>query len=537
MFHFRLQIRILAILLLLASACSQSLRFADRPVVRDLDDRRPVPVPEATRYVRMDYYAKVLVKKPATRLLTFSRKKRALDVNALDQVPRSSWYTPRLGYSHLSPEDLLVGPARTGPPVPPLRVVRAKHRGNSPGFVIADSRDQLYLVKFDPREWPGLETTTAFVANRLFWGFGYNVPEDYTIYFNSAEVPRDSTADITQEEIQLVFDAVAPPSNGLYRATASLLLDGLYLGPMADTGVRKGDRNDRFPHQRLRILRALRVFGAFANQTDIRIDNSLDVYQGLPGEGHIRHYLVDFGGAFGGRGAKFDRLWNGYMHIFSFTDLMVNLTTLGLYIRPWESIPYQPWPSVGPFEAEKFEPAEWRENYPFAPIRNALDDDNYWAAKIVASLSRDHLRVLVEGAQYPHPAAEEYMIETLWQRRQKVIDCFFRRVSPLEWTGFSGNAIRITDLGKVYQSGTGEIRYQVSFLDDGDHRVVPDTSFSAQQGPLFEIPLRAEMFEKARQYLKLRITVWEDEQEAPRAAWFHLRGEDGKPWRVCGVVH
>ena len=525
----------LAATVLLLAGCAHGVRFADAPPVWQLDDRNPIPLPEATRYIRMDYYAKTLVRRPLTSPIDFPPRTRSRDVNALDHVPASTWYTPRLGYREITPERLLEGPRRIGPPQPPVRVVRAKSSGSNPGFVIADSRDRLYLIKFDPRNNPGVETTTALIVNRMFWGFGYNVPEDYLYFFNSAEVSVDPTADITEEAVKLVFDAVAPPRDGLYRATASLLIDGLSLGPIPDEGRRKDDPNDRFDHEDMRILRALRVFCAFTNQTDIRIDNSLDVYEGMPGEGFVRHYLLDFGGAFGAEGAAYDRPWDGYTHIFSYGDVFENLLTLGLQIRDWERIRPTPWRSVGSFEARHFDPATWKETYPYVPIQRAEACDTYWAAKIVATLSRAHIAALVDAADYPEPGAAEYMIETLMQRREKVIRHYFAEVSPLESAGIHGGNLAVVDLGRRYLVGLPETRYEVRLRSD-DGTQVAGTRYLRADGDQINIPLPAEAVEEADGYLRVCIRVWRGEKAAPRDAEFHLRGT-ADALRVVGVVH
>ena len=520
----------------LLSSCGQSLRFADRPPVWRENDMSPIELPASTRYIRMDYYSRVLLRKPTTRLLTLSEKIRAKEINSLDHVPASSWYNLRLGYKNITPEELLLGPADIGPPLPPMRVVRAKHLGSSPGFIIADSRDYLYLIKMDPKYWPALETTTAFIVNRLFWGFGFNVPEDYTIFFDSEEVPVDPTADISREEVQLVFDAVAPPVNGLYRATASLLLKGQYLGPIPDTGVRKDDPNDHIPHQHRRLLRALKVFGAFTNQTDIRIDNSLDVYQGSPGEGYVKHYLVDFGGAFGGRGAKYDRLWDGYTHLFSFSTFFKNLLTLGLHVKAWENITPTPWASVGAFEAAQFQPDKWKENYPFEPIRQGLPDDHYWAAKIIAALTREHIRVLVEGAFYPEPDAERYMIETIMARRQKIIDHYFGEVTPLEWRGIEQGNIVLEDIGATLESNPEKRRYEVRICNAKGEEIANRYFLESRKGPI-NLSLEEALFQENGHYLRFQVWLWRGEKRAPRAVECHVRGGDDGGFRLSGITH
>ena len=530
----------LAAAFFLSGCASNTFRFADAPPIWEIHDRRPIPMPQSTKYIRMDYYYKVLVRRPAVSMLDCAPVGRSKDVNSFDHVPASSWYTPRLGYQAISPEELLRASSEVGPPKPPVRVVRAKHLGTNPGFIIADSRDRLYLIKFDPPEYPAVETTTALIVNRLFWGFGFNVPEDHPFYFTSNEVPVDPTAsDINDEQVKLVFSSVAPPQDGLYRATASLLLDGIYLGPINDTGVRKDDPNDRFPHEDRRVLRALKVFGAFTNQTDIRIDNSLDVYIGEDGEGYVEHYLLDFGEAFGGHGAKHARLWDGYTHIFSFGEMLGNLPTLGLRSHLWEHIRPTPWKSVAAFEAQYFDPLSWKETYPFEPIQRARDDDNYWAAKIIAAIEREHLERLVSAANYPEPGAGEYIIETLLQRRQKIINSYFELVSPLEYVALENHRLELKDYGKIYLTPLPrQTRYEVRFYDDGNREIAEPRWIegNASEAEL-AIELSAQLLRQADDYLRLEIRVWRGDVPAPRPAAFHIRADKGNAPRVVGIVH
>lgn len=522
---------------LFSGCASRSFRFADAPAVWDLQDRQPIPLPETTKYIRADYYFSVLVRRPAVSAFNFVPGLPAQDVNAVDQVPKSSWFNPRLGFREISPQEMVTGPEQIGPPKPPVRVVRAKHRGRNPGFVIADSRDRLYLVKFDPPNFPGVETTTAFIVNRLFWAFGYNVPEDYTFYFNSAEVPIDSTADITEEEVQLVLGSVAPPQDGLYRATASLLIDGIYLGPIDDKGTREDDPNDRIPHQDRRVMRALKVFGAFTNQTDIRIDNSLDVYEETDGKGFVRHYLLDFGESLGAHGTERGRLWDGFAHVFSFREMFGNIATLGLRVNKWEHIGYTPWPSVGTFEADLFEPLKWKEAYPFEPIRKARPDDCYWAAKIVAELTREQLAALVSAANYPEPEAADYVLETLLKRRQKIIDAHFGTVSPVEFAKLDGDTLHLVDLGKVFGTGFAKTRYRIRRLSDSGKQMGSDVWVEGTENEHFTVPINPSAIERTSGYLRVSVQVWRDGKAAPRWAEFHLRSRKSGQIVLAGVVH
>ncbi len=530
-------------LLLLAAAChlvgcaAKPYRFADKPVVWKIPDKQACEIPNTTRYIRMDYYYKVLVRRPTTQSLTVKPTSRSQDVNALDHIPESSWYTPRLGYREVTAEELATGPRQIGPPQPPLRVVRAKYLGSNPGFIIADSRDRLYLVKFDPPAFSGIETTTAQIVNRLFWGFGYNVPEDYLYYLDVDDLDIDPTADIDYDDLHLVLNRVAPPSDGIYRTTMSLLLDGIYLGPIPDTGTRKDDPNDLLPHESRRILRALKVFGAFTNQTDIRIDNSLDVYVGQPGLGHVRHYLLDFGEAFGGHGASHDRLWDGFAHIFSFSQLFGNLFKFGLMIDNWEHLTYTPWQSVGAFEADRFDPATWKETYPYEPIRQSQADDDYWAAKIVASLTPEHLERLIADADYPEPGAAEYMLATLLKRQRKIIDYYFHQVTPVEFLSVDKGRISFSN---HYQATLAldslKTTYQIKTYN-GDGRAIGEAHRLESTNSHFELHIDSLVSDPDVEYIRLDISTLSEGEPVARPAQFHFTRPKSGNMRILGVVH
>ncbi len=519
------------------SGCSPAgYRFADRPPVTRLDDRRPVPVPQATEYQGRRYAFEVLVHRPAVEGLKSTPSLPAMDVNALDEVPASSWFTPRLGYRRISPGELLAGPRKVGPPQLPLRVVKAKSGGNNPGFIVADARGELYLVKFDPPDFPALETATALVVNRLFWGFGYNVPEDYLLFFRREDVQVDPRGDLSPGEVDRVLRSVAAPVNGRYRATASLFLKGKILGPVPDRGVREDDPNDGIPHENRRVLRALRVFGAFVNHSDMRIDNSLDVYEGPPGKGHVVHYLLDFGEAFGGHGAEHDYLWDGFRHMFSFREVALNLLSLGLRVESWENLHYTPYRSVGAFEAEVFDPGKWKEVYPYAPIRASRPDDDYWAAKILGALTEEHIRALIEAAQYPEPGAAEYMVHTLMKRRRKVLEYFLHRVSPVEVIRQEGNWLHLEDRGRAILKDSSLTRYEVRFFD-GKGRSIDHTQVISTGETTFRVYLSPALLQAANGYLRVDVWAYRRGHRLPRPAQFHFRGKEPQLLHLVGVVH
>jgi hypothetical protein len=455
----------------------------------------------------------------------------------MDHLLASSWYTPRLGYKNLSPEELVKGPQKIGPPQKPVTVIKAKTGGNNPGFIVEDSRGYRYLVKFDPPEYPRVETTTALIVNRLFWGFGYNVPEDYLFLFRQNDLMIDSAGELSKSDVEEVLGKTAAPVEGMYTSTASLFIEGKILGSTHDHGVNKSDLNDWIPHENRRILRAMRVFGAFTNHVGMRPDNSLDVYVGEPGNGYVKHYLLDFGEALGGHGAGRQVLWNGFEHFFSFEEMAANFITLGFRVKPWENTNFTPWKSVGPLEAVAFNPKTWKEITQYQPIQVSLPEDDYWAAKVVGSLNRDHIRALVTEANYPKKVAADYVVDILMKRRQKIIDYSFYKVTPVESNGLKDNILDLHDMGRVLKTtGCDNYKFSINFFNTDKKEIMPPVNAKIEDAS-FPIEINEKHLKKSSGYLIVAVEIANLNNKQPRAAEFHIRfNKNGEPILV-GVVH
>ena len=76
---------------------------------------------------------------------------RAGNINTVDEVPDSSWYTNRLGSRPMTPEEIAVGPNTTnGPAGGAWTITSSKSDGVTPGFTVKDSSGQRWFLKFDP---------------------------------------------------------------------------------------------------------------------------------------------------------------------------------------------------------------------------------------------------------------------------------------------------------------------------------------------------------------------------------------------------
>ena len=510
-------------------------RFGNAAPITDLGDRRSIPVPRmrAAEVRGGEYVFDTLVRYPPVGLSETWRIPRAGDVNSLDDVPASSWFTPRLGNRELSPDELLKGQAITGGPKLPLRVEQV-FPGAEGGLLAMDASGHHWFVDFDPRGHRGLQTTAGVLANRIFWAYGLNVPEDHVVEVRPDDLTVPAADEATRAALDSLLSLAAMPVEGRLRARASRRLEGIVLGPFSPRGVRIDDPNDRVPHENRRTLRALRVLGAWVNLQEIRPANTLDVYEGSPGRGFVRHCFLDLGEAFGGYAASSRRYWSGYNHNFSVKDALLNFATAGLFVGHWEDETQTAWPSVGTFEARRFDPAGWRETSAFPPIRRSRPEDDYWAAVRLAAFQPAHVEALVRSVGFPDPGAAEYMVSTLLERRRKLVEWAFARVTPLDALGISGSHLRLKDRGRAFGSAASA-QYSVT-LFDGKGRSLQTLTLRAE-GDDAVVPLPRLAAGSPDAYLRVEVLVVRDGRSAPRPAEFHLRPSWDGEWRLVGVVH
>ena len=107
---------------------------------------------------------------------------RARNVNTIDEVPDSSWFTNRILARPLSDEEAVRGPLVGAPPAPgKWAVVRPKQAGFAPGFTMRDAKGDLWFVSFDAKGFPEAATGAILVANKIFWALGYWQVENHLV--------------------------------------------------------------------------------------------------------------------------------------------------------------------------------------------------------------------------------------------------------------------------------------------------------------------------------------------------------------------
>jgi hypothetical protein len=209
--------RCLAILILVAACAHKSppvgnLRFKVQDPVWRVNDRVPLAKqPNEREYNRTLYHADGFVFRRTTRAMEMRNDQRAQDVNALDEVPDSTWFTNRIGVRDLSIEELRRGPNVTASPFDhrPWKITGAKIGGLSLGFTFEDTRGDKYLLKFDKASAPEMETGAHAIVLRILWAIGYNVPEDHIGYIRAEDLLVGDKANkkgLTPEQLAAIVD-------------------------------------------------------------------------------------------------------------------------------------------------------------------------------------------------------------------------------------------------------------------------------------------------------------------------------------------
>ena len=372
------------------------------------------------------------------------RDVRALNMNTVDEVPDSSWFTNRLGRRDMTTAEIVRGPDLDVPlMLTGWRVSGGKSGGIQPGFRMSDPGGQIYQIEVDPPSNPELASGAEMIGTAFYHAIGYNVVDVYLAEIDRATLVIAEGATIRDPlngrrrplkkyDLDVVFERAARMPNGRYRVLVSRFAGGKPLGNFRYYGTRPDDPNDLVPHEHRRELRAARVFGAWLNHDDSRGINSLDMLETADGRSWVKHYMFDFGSILGSGTVFAQRHRSGNEYIYEQKPGWLSLATLGLYIRPWMTVDYPRVPrSVGRIEAQHFDPLKWKPEYPNPAFDNMRPDDAFWGARIVSKFSDESIRAVVEKAKFSDAAATDFLTRTLITRRDKVVAAWINQVCPV----------------------------------------------------------------------------------------------------------
>jgi hypothetical protein len=369
-------------------------------------------------------------------------RRRAMNVNSMDEPPSSSWFTPRIGSLELSAVEIARGPDSTaGPVAGQWTVIAGKTNGVTPGFQLKDATGQRYFVKFDPPANPEMASGAEVLCTKLLWAAGYHVPENYIATLRREDLVIGEGAmlrsadgqkrPLTSGDLDHILQLAARRPDGSYRIMASRALEGTPVGPFRYEGTRLDDPNDIVPHEHRRELRGLRVFAAWLNHVDTKGENSLDTLVKKDGRTIVWHNLLDFGSTLGSAGVEPMDWRSGYEYAFDKRAAVLALVSFGFYLPPWQRIHYPDLPSVGRIDGDHFRPEQWKPTLPNPAFRNARPDDTFWAAVRVMAFSDEAIRAVVGTAQLSDPRASAYLADVLIKRRDQIGRTWLTAVNPV----------------------------------------------------------------------------------------------------------
>jgi hypothetical protein len=369
---------------------------------------------------------------------------RAKNVNTIDEVPDSAWYSNRLGHRVLTSDDIARGPnATSGPADGTWTVTSSKSDGVTPGFTIKDSAGQRWFLKFDPPGYRGMATGTEVVATKLMWALGYNVPENHIAHLRRTRLVVGPKARFTpaggdarpmrDSDIDALLSRADRDADGSYRVVASKALEGTPVGRIRFVGVRTDDPNDIVPHEDRRELRGYGVFAAWLNHVDVKAINSLDTLVTENGRSYIRHHLIDFGSALGSGGVAPAEYAAGHEYVVERGLAGKRMLAFGFARPDWQRRAFYEARSIGRMQKENsdFNPDAWKPRVPNHAFLHARGDDKFWAARKLTAMTTNLLRAAVRSGEFNDPASEEFLVHALAQRRDAIVRMYLAAVNPI----------------------------------------------------------------------------------------------------------
>lgn len=522
------------------------VRMPERPVVWEDDDRAPFSPRPPVRYVSwrgdaVDH----LILRPASEVWTLPVDVEAVNVNAWDEVPDSSWFHNRMGRHQLDPRDVARAACdEVQPAVPtPWRVVGGKPDGSHPGLTIEDADGVRYLLKTDGELQPERASAADAIGAALYWAAGYSTPcnrvhsvrrEDLQLD-PEARVEMTSGAEraLTDTDVEIVLRSAGQADDGRFRVGLSRFFEHEPIGPWDYAGVLEADPNDAVPHELRRELRGGYLLAAWTGHIDVRQENTLAVWHEVgDGVGFVEHRYVDFGDCFGVTigNERMSRRFE-HDHYLNLGNVLVDAVTLGAIDRPWQHGRGGVGETLGFFDAERFRPDEWAPGYPNPAFDARTEHDDAWMARILARFSPAHVQAAVSVGQLS-PPARRALVETLLERRRRILERYLTRLSPLAWPRSEAGRVCFEDMMVTAGLRAAEDRQYAARLVASDPPRAP-TPLEVGPGPCVTLP-------EGVGYLAIDVRTRTPGRDAPLPLRAHLyRGavhglerlrDDGAPW-------
>ncbi len=404
-----------------------------------------------------------IVFRPLTRFFAVTPAGPAANVNALDELPDSSWFVNRIGSKPMTPEEVANGYCVEGDTLDPNDpdgswvIDHGKDNGANPGFRVK-SKGTKYMFKLDDGQIERATAATA-IAARFYYAAGYWAPCDSVLYFRRSLLKLTpglvihpnvgKTVPLDEKRLDEMLQTTGR-RGPLYRITASRWLPGVAVGPFTYAGRRDDDPSDTVPHEDRRDLRGAKIMAAWLNHFDTREQNTMSTWMSEDPKhenstpGHVQHWIIDLGDCFGSQWAQ-DAIWQrlGYSNVFDWGDIGYDFITLGAVEEPWDRGVINPDGDIfGYYRTPDFVPDSWKPEYPNPAFGRMQEDDAAWGTRILARFTPDHIKAVVHIGDFTNPKHEEFLVKTLLERQAILLKRYFKKLSPIA-------DVRVTPKGEL----------------------------------------------------------------------------------------
>jgi hypothetical protein len=423
---------------------------------------------------------------PLSRTLSVDVSGEARNVNSLDEVPDSSWFTNR-PHAVIDTEVGAAPGACTVDDMLPRDHVRdgawlidhGKDNGSTPGFRIKVPEKGTYMLKADDEGKPERASAAAVIGAAIYHVLGFNTSCEQIVVLRKAQLKlKEGLKVVDNDGISHPFDdkaldkALASTTQirgGLVRMQASKWLPGLTIGPFRYIGTRSDDPNDVIDHADRRELRGSRVLAAWLDHWDAREQNSMDIWLASdPSDKHsspglVLHYVLDTGDTLGGdvSVAEMSRRL-GYSYDLDFAEIGRSLVTFGAIEQPWDRArPMRGREKFNYFRATDFVPERWKPLYPNPAFSRMTERDAAWMARRIARFSPGDVRRMIALGQWSDPGDADYLTGVLLERQRRILVRYLGKLSPLGDVHTDGaNRICATDFARLRGIGAS-FRYAI----------------------------------------------------------------------------
>ena len=394
----------------------------------------------------------------------------AKNVNSMDEVPDSSWFTNRIGMHPMTTDEIKMGSCGKNPIDAEKSkdgswvIDLGKANGANPGFRVNIEGVGKFMLKADQSREGEKATGATAIASRLYHAAGWWAVCDSIVYLRRGLLKLtpglmfSDNSGVKRPFDQAKLDSIlgdAQKRGDKIRMVASRWLSGRTIGPFEYEETRKDDPNDVIDHEDRRDLRGAKVMAAWLGHFDSREQNTMTTWASLDKDkkdsspGKTIHWYIDLGDCFGSHW-EWESLNRRIGHSFYFdpADVGLDFITLGIWTRPWDrQVSY---PDVWMFDYYRgdFAPEDWKGGYPNPAFGRMTELDAAWATRIITRFGDDLITEAVKAADYTDPKATAFLTKTVIQRRDAVRKRYFAKLSPMADVVVKGDEVCSTDLAR-----------------------------------------------------------------------------------------